>query len=216
MLFRSLLGYFPAAPGGEVENHLERMQAFRRQRLETALERLRERGLPLRFEELPCAACCQSVTTAHLAILLARRGYAPSAHAAWRKFLDSDRGVVPAFQVTVEEVLKTIHAGGGLAVWAHPRRRGFRARLEELAALGVDGVEVANRRRGLEPAREWRALARQLNLVSTGGSDWHGGTPLGEFAADEELLGDFLERLGRWRRSTSQKPHSASNPRGTA
>lgn len=211
-----LLGYFPAAPGREVEAHLEGMQAFRRQRLETALERLRERGLPLRFEELPCAPCCQSVTTAHLAILLARRGYASSARAAWRKFMDRDRGVVPAFDVTVEAVLHAIHSGGGLAVWAHPGGRRFRAWLEELAALGMDGVEVANLRRGLEPAREWRTLVEKLKLVSTGGSDWHGGTPLGAFAANEELLGDFLDRLGRRCHSTSPKPHSASNPAGTA
>lgn len=211
-----LLGYFPTDPGREVEAHLEGMQAFRRQRLETALERLRAGGLPLRFEELPCAPCCQSVTTAHLAILLARRGYAPSVRAAWRKFMDSDRGVVPAFAVTVEVVLEAIHTGGGLAVWAHPGRRRFRAWLEELAGLGMDGVEVANLRRGLEPAREWRVLAGKLKLVSTGGSDWHGGTPLGTFAASEELLGDFLDRLGQQRHSTSPKPHSASNPVGTA
>lgn len=211
-----LLGYFPATPGREVEAHLEGMQAFRRQRLETALERLRDRGFPLRFEDLPCAPCCQSVTTAHLAILLAQRGYASSARAAWRKFMDSQRGVVPGFEVSVKEVLGTIHAGGGLAIWAHPGKRRFRAWLEELAALGLDGIEAANLRRGLEPAREWQALARRLNLVTTGGSDWHGGTPLGEFTAGEELLGEFFARLGGGRRSASQERHSASNPAGTA
>lgn len=191
-----LLGYFPGPPGREVAAHLERMQDFRRQRLRTAVERLGQRGVPVRFEDLPCAACCQSVTTFHLAMLLAQRGYGTSARTAWNRYMKRERGLVPPFEITAAEVIQTIHAGGGLACWAHPGRRRFHARLEELAALGLDGLEAANRRRGLQPVRDWQALAQQLNLVTTAGSDWHGGRPLGKFAADERLLGDFLERLG--------------------
>ncbi|MBI2955906.1 MAG: PHP domain-containing protein [Acidobacteria bacterium] len=190
-----ILGYFPRLPGREVAAHLGRMQAFRRERLRTAIERLQARGVPARFEDLPCAACCESVTTSHLAILLAQRGYARSARAAWRRYMESRRGLVPPFEEPVARVIETIHTGGGLAVWAHPGRRQFRRRLEELVALGLDGIEAANQRRGLEPAAQWQALARQYNLVTTGGSDWHGGAPLGEFAADEILLRDFLARL---------------------
>lgn len=198
-----LLGYFPAPPGGEVDTHLARMQAARRERLQGAIEGLRRRGIEVRFEDLPCAPCCQSVTTAHLAILLAGRGYASSARAAWRKFLGAERGIVPAFTVTAEEVIGVIHAGGGLAVWAHPGRRRFKARLEELAGMGLDGLEAANYRRGLDSAGQLQAMARQHNLVATGGSDWHGGTRLGEFAAGEDLLGDFLARLGVTARARS-------------
>jgi hypothetical protein len=192
-----LLGYFPAFPGREVADHLRRMRAFRRQRIETAVERLQKQGVPVKFEELPHAPQCESVTSAHLAMLLAERGYARSTRTAWRGLLSRKRGLLPQFEVAAEEVIRVIHSGGGLAVWAHPERAQFGKRLEELAALGLDGVEAANGHRGRQPARDWQSLAREMGLVATGGSDWHGGSPLGEFAADEELLGDFLARLKR-------------------
>jgi iron-sulfur cluster assembly protein len=192
-----LQGYFPAPPGREVADHLKRMQAFRRRRIETALERLRQRGVPVSFDELPCAPQCESVTSAHLALLLAERGYARTTRTAWRGLLSRKRGLLPGFEITAEEVIRVIHAGGGLAVWAHPERQQVRRNLEELAALGLDGIEAANGRRGLQPARDWQALARTMGLVATGGSDWHGGNGLGDFAADEELLADFLARLRR-------------------
>ena len=192
-----LLGYFPGPPGREVAKHLEAMQGFRRRRIETAIERLQERGVPVKFDELPRAPQCESVTSAHLAMLLAERGYARSTRSAWRGLLSRKRGLLPGFETAAEEVIGVIHAGGGLAVWAHPERQQFRKRLEELAAIGLDGIEVANGHRGGQPARDWQALAKEMGLVATGGSDWHGGKGLGDFAAGEELLGEFLERLGK-------------------
>jgi predicted metal-dependent phosphoesterase TrpH len=195
-----LLGYFPSPPaaaGREVADHLKHMQVFRRRRIETAIERLQQRGVPVSFEQLPCASQCESVTSAHLAMLLAERGYARSTRNAWRGLLSRKRGLLPEFEVAAQEVVNVIHAGGGLAVWAHPERQEFRRNLEELAALGLDGIEAANGRRGLQPDRDWQTLARSMGLVATGGSDWHGGIGLGDFAADEELLADFLARLKR-------------------
>ncbi len=191
-----LLGYFPSLPGREVAAHLKSMQTFRRRRIETTIERLQQQGVPLKFEDLPRAPSCESITSAHLAALLAERGYARSTRGAWRGLLSRSRGLLPQFEATAEEVIHVIHAGGGLAVWAHPERGQFRDRLEKLAALGLDGLETANGRRGLQPARDWQAVAKKMGLVATGGSDWHGGDGLGEFAANEEVLGDFLARLG--------------------
>ncbi|HXE74216.1 MAG TPA: PHP domain-containing protein [Candidatus Xenobia bacterium] len=191
-----LLGYFPEPPGREVCEHLKQMQAFRRRRIETTIERLQKRGVPVKFEDLPCAAVCESVTSAHLAALLAERGYARSSRTAWRGLLNRKRGMLPQFEMSAEDVIRVIHAGGGLAIWAHPERGQFRTRLEKLAVMGLDGIEAANARRGVQPARDWQALARKMGLVATGGSDWHGGDGLGEFAAGPELLGEFLARLG--------------------
>lgn len=202
-----LLGYFPAPPGQGVLAHLEQMQRFRRRRLEKAMEGLRHLGLRVEFEQLPCAACCQSVTTAHLTRLLAERGYARSVQAARRRFLSRERGLVPAFEVSAGEVINVIHADRGLAVWAHPGRKEFRERLEELATLGLDGIEAANGRRGQAIAARELALARSMSLVTTGGSDWHGDGPLGQFAAEEPVLEAFLHQLSRLCHSASESRH---------
>ena len=96
-----LLGYFPAPPGREVGDHLRRMQDFRLQRIQTAIERLQQRGVPVKLDDLPRAPQCESVTSAHLALLLAERGYARSTRSAWRGLLSRKRGLLPGFEATV-------------------------------------------------------------------------------------------------------------------
>ena len=202
-----LLGYFASIPDEPLRRYLRRMQDFRRQRMETALARLRQRGVKVDSSDLPRAPCCESLTTTHLAVLLVARGYAASVRAAWRKYLASERGIVPLFEVTAEEVIAVIHRGGGLAVWAHPSRRHLPRELDELVAQGLDGVEVLNKRRRLEVAEGLRTLVQKYNLVATGGSDWHGEGPLGTHVADGVLLQDFLRRSSIGNCSMSARHH---------
>lgn len=189
-----ILGYFAEMPGEPVPSHLRRIQEFRRERAYAAIERLREKGYDLSAYDLPAREHCDSLTTVHVAMLLARRGYASSIREAWKNFLSAETGFVPRFETTCKEVIDVIHAGQGLAVWAHPELEGFEKRLEALMAAGLDGIEVANFRRDFTPAPELVAAARERRLVMTGGSDWHGFTPLGE-GLNGALLQDFLARL---------------------
>lgn len=202
-----LLGYFADIPDEPLRRYLRRMQDFRRQRMETALARLRQRGVEVDSSDLPRAVCCESLTTTHLAVLLVARGYAASVGAAWRRYLASERGIVPLFEVTAEEVIAVIHCGGGLAVWAHPNRRHLQRELDELVAQGLDGIEVLNKRRRLEAVEGLRTLVQKYNLVATGGSDWHGEGPLGAHVADGALLHDFLRRISIGNRSMSAGYH---------
>ncbi|MBI4462002.1 MAG: PHP domain-containing protein [Acidobacteria bacterium] len=187
-----ILGYFRSLRNETLGAHLRGMQAFRRQRLETAVERLRQRGLRLEVAALPVASCCESPTTFHLSQLIASRGYAASASAARRRYLGSGQGIVPSFEVTAEEVIAVIHAADGLAVWAHPPRPEFERRLAELVALGLDGVEAYNGQRGEVNASE---LAQKHDLVVTGGSDWHGRGAMG-LEVKTDWLDRFLRRMG--------------------
>lgn len=187
-----ILGYFAAPPGEALESHLRQIQAFRRQRLETALERLRQRGLRLESRDLAAAACCESLTTAHLARLLVDRGYASSQKTARRRFLSPDKGIVPPFEVTAAEVISVIHASKGLAIWAHPNPRQLRQHLGDLVSLGLDGLETHNGRRSWSPLAS--ELARKFGLLETAGSDWHGEGAL-EATTDNLGLEAFLRRM---------------------
>ncbi|MFQ5925978.1 MAG: PHP domain-containing protein [Terriglobia bacterium] len=210
-----ILGYFPTMPNEAVRAHLRQVQDFRRKRVETALKRLRRRGLEVDISELPVATCCESLTTAHLAQLLAARGYASSPRAARRKYLGRAQGIVPAFEVTAEEVVRIIQASDGLAVWAHPPRHRLERQLAALVALGLDGIEAYNGRREGETAAS--VLARKHNLVVTAGSDWHGQGPLG-VRVDGLRLDGFFQRIGLPVEAapgeTSSRPTGAE--RGTA
>jgi len=79
----------------------------------------------------------------------------------------------------VAEAIAAIHAAGGVAVWAHPfwdvdDPAAVEDALRRFAALGLDGVEAFYPTHGPEQAALLDRLARELDLLTTGSSDFHG------------------------------------------
>ncbi len=82
-------------------------------------------------------------------------------------------------QPTVGAAVAAIHAAGGVAVWAHPfwdvdDPAAVEAALRRFAALGMDGVEAFYPTHGPGQAALLDRLARELGLLTTGSSDFHG------------------------------------------
>ncbi|MCC6166468.1 MAG: PHP domain-containing protein [Caldilineaceae bacterium] len=98
--------------------------------------------------------------------------------------------VTRTFSLTVEESIAVTHAAGGVAVLAHPgsytRVQDVDGAVRRMQAMGLDGLEVRytyaqNRgHRGASAAQvtqvvaHFRTLAQELDLIQTGGSDYHG------------------------------------------
>jgi len=82
---------------------------------------------------------------------------------------------------TVGEAIELIHRAGGVAVWAHPfwdveDPASVRAMLERFAGLGIDGVEAFYPSYTREQVELLCAIASELDLLTTGSSDFHGST----------------------------------------
>jgi predicted metal-dependent phosphoesterase TrpH len=80
---------------------------------------------------------------------------------------------------TVAEAIELIHDAGGVAVWAHPfwdveEPATVHAMLERFAALGMDGVEAFYPTHTAEQVGLLCELAVELDLLTTGSSDFHG------------------------------------------
>jgi predicted metal-dependent phosphoesterase TrpH len=77
---------------------------------------------------------------------------------------------------TVEEAIEVIHRAGGLAVWAHPYWDVEHAEdtLRTFASNGLDGVEAFYVTHSEAQTRHLHALARELGLITTGSTDFHG------------------------------------------
>ena len=82
-----------------------------------------------------------------------------------------------------KDVIKAIHAAGGIAVLAHPAcywAISLDHFIKSLIDLGLDGIEVFypyRRHRGVikfHKAATVHAIAEKYNLIMTGGSDSHG------------------------------------------
>ena len=90
--------------------------------------------------------------------------------------------------ITAKNAIQSIHAAGGVAVWAHPgieiefkNEKIFNEVLKGLLSNGIDGIESFSSSRHLTKARikYLYGLTRRHKLIATIGSDDHDGTRIG-------------------------------------
>src|SRR3954465_11454547 len=79
------------------------------------------------------------------------------------------------------DAIELIHHDRGLAVLAHPALNRNDNLIAPLVGLGLDGLECYHTKHSPAATHNYLQLARQFNLLVTGGSDCHGtskGKPL--------------------------------------
>lgn len=145
------------------------------------VEQLCSLGFEMTLDEVAGEAGGVVVARPHFARILVKKGYAKSIAEAFESIIgDGQPGYVDKQRPTVEEIVAAVHEAGGLAVAAHPNSLlspgslDVEPLLEQLAALGYDGVEAYHP--DLSEALRDRLLvgARKFGLMVSGGSDCHG------------------------------------------
>jgi predicted metal-dependent phosphoesterase TrpH len=177
----------------EIEAGLATLRDMRHSRAERMVARLNELGVRVTFDAVLEQAAGGAIGRPHVARAMVQEGWATDLRDAFDRYLGNGR---PAFvakdRLSMVDAIDMIHRAGGLAVLAHPGHSGSRARLEALAAQGMDGVEVLHPSHGAEDVARLRTLADHLGLVPSGGSDWHGSLDgprtLGSMRVPDEWL----------------------------
>jgi hypothetical protein len=155
----------------------------RRVRFHRTVDRLRDIGTPV---DAQVAALDLRTDDAlgrpTLARALVAAGFADSVEDAFRRWLAwGQPGYVPRTGLGPIEAIRAIRAAGGLASLAHFREAPSQVPLlHELIAEGLDGLESHHRSFDEETRAAVSATARELGLVETGGTDYHGD--LGPYA----------------------------------
>jgi predicted metal-dependent phosphoesterase TrpH len=159
------------------EAALGRQRDARAVRFERILDRLRDLGLPVdRQAEALHTEPGASLGRPQVARLLVAAGHSASVDEAMQTLLARGRpayverqGLGPA------EAIAAIRAAGGLPVLAHFADAADRLDLiRELIRAGLAGLEVHYRKFDADTVAELAAVAADLRLVPTGGSDYHG------------------------------------------
>jgi 3',5'-nucleoside bisphosphate phosphatase len=81
---------------------------------------------------------------------------------------------MPKAQFDVADGIALVHRAGGIAVWAHPGDVATPARVQRLADVGLDGVEVLHPSHPPYLSQRLFETVEKIGLVPSGGSDWHG------------------------------------------
>jgi 3',5'-nucleoside bisphosphate phosphatase len=176
-----ILGYFLDWKDDTFSHHLNRLRATRHERNPRILEKLQAAGIYITYEEVKHLAGTESVGRPHIARLLMEKGHVRTAKEAFDRYLgDGALAYVPRELPAPAEAIAMIRAARGVAVLAHPswldRSDGIYKICDQLKAEGLTGVEAYYSTHRPEQTAQYLETARRLNLLVTGGSDFHGLT----------------------------------------
>ncbi|HEY8482887.1 MAG TPA: PHP domain-containing protein [Spirillospora sp.] len=197
-----LLGYLfdPAEP--ELAAELARIRDDRVIRARAMVDRLRELGVDVTWDEVRALAGGEAVGRPHIARAMVEAGAVADVDEAFTKrwIAEGGRAYVRRYAPAPERAIGLVRAAGGVCVLAHPRarRRGHVLSDElvgRLADAGLAGIEADHPDHAAEDRARLRDLAAALGLVVTGSSDDHGaltGDRLGAETTDPAAFDALL------------------------
>ena len=177
-----ILGYFLDWQDPVLNERMTTLRASRHRRNPLIIDRLRAAGLDVTYEEVRALAGTESVGRPHIAQLLMRKKYFSSAKEAFDRYWAEGRPAYVARELPAPaEAIGWIREAKGLAVLAHPNwvkdsGDGLISCVTVLKEAGLDGVEVHYSTHSKSQTASYLELAQRLNLLVTGGSDFHGIT----------------------------------------
>jgi predicted metal-dependent phosphoesterase TrpH len=175
-----LLGYFIDPREAGLAALFTELRRSRCDRIHRMAGLLQGAGVPVTADEIFAEAGGGSVSRAHVARVLVRRGIVPSVSRAFERYLGRGaRAYVPSNALHPREAILRIRGAGGIPVLAHPVDLPDDVIIPALVKDGLEGLEAyAHDARPSEVERYLR-IARDFGLLVTGGSDFHGETGFG-------------------------------------
>ena len=174
-----ILGYFIDHTDAELQAALENMRNSRRERARKMVDRLADLGCIIEWQRVLEIAGTATVGRPHIAQVLMENGCIDSFKDAFTRYIGRDGpAYVERDKMTPVQAVELILRAKGLPVLAHPLTvPDPEAMIVELKAAGLTGIEVYYKDYSNEDTRGLLELSIKYNLVSTGGTDYHGIDP---------------------------------------
>ena len=142
-----------------------------------------------------------TIARPHIAKAIIDAGYNYDKEYIFEHFIGNDcPAYIPSVQIDTKEGVKLLKKHGAVVVLAHPvllKKSSF----QDVLALGFDGLEGIYPMNSEEDTEKVLSYAKEHNLITSCGSDSHGGEDdlkhgsLGAMEMDEEWLTKFLTKL---------------------
>ena len=178
-----IVGLFVDYRNEVLTQFLQKQRLARQKRNVKIIKKLQNHGYDITIEELKERIDSDAIGRPHIAALLIEKDYFSNPQEIFEQLLRRGK---PCFEPrplpTVAEAINCIHQANGLAIWAHPvyqPRRGQRHQTKKLAkkmqTLGLDAIEAYYTVYTPQQQEMIKSIASELNLLESGGSDFHGG-----------------------------------------
>jgi predicted metal-dependent phosphoesterase TrpH len=170
-----ILGYFIDYTDKKLAAALQKLRDSRRDRAQKMVAKLSDLGMKIDWQRVSELAQGGSVGRPHISQALFEKGYVSSEKEAFDKYIGHNGpAYVERYKLLPVEAVKLILDAQGLPVLAHPADI---ADLDELVpklkAAGLVGLEVYYRDYSPEIIARLAKIAKQYDLITTGGTDYH-------------------------------------------
>jgi predicted metal-dependent phosphoesterase TrpH len=170
-----ILGYFLDCQNKALLKQLSLLQLNRIERVHKIVKNLEEQGVKLNAQDVFDISGKGTVGRMHIAKALVKAGLVTTTAEAFRKYIgDKSPAYVLGFNLSPAEAINLIKEAGGVAVLAHPYMLHNDELINELVGWGLQGIEVYYPEHSQSMVNFYLDLAKKLNLLVTGGSDFHG------------------------------------------
>ena len=170
-----VLGYCVDWEAEWFQEFLGAQREERRQRVYRIAARLAELGMPIDPDDVFALVKEGSAGRPHVAQAMVDRGYVKSVREAFDRYLSLNGPAnVPRKRFTPVEAVRIIRRARGVPVLAHPGLANRDELIPELVEAGLMGIEAFYPEHSAGQITAYREMCRCLDLIATGGSDFHG------------------------------------------
>lgn len=172
-----ILGYFIDTENAALASFLQQQRERRRHRVAAIAERLAASGAPIDVGEILAVSADsgRAVGRPAVARALVAAGHAVDVADAFSRFLSKGgAGHVPRAGASPADVIAQIRNAGGIASMAHPGKSNRDDLILPMVEAGLGAIEVYHSDHSVADVVRYQVMADELDLVVTGGSDYHG------------------------------------------
>lgn len=206
-----VLGYGLDSQDPQVRELLGRVLDGRAWRNDQIMMKLDDLGVGLDWDEVEACAGEDVIGRPHIAQAMVGRDYVSTVQEAFDRYLaKGSPAYVDRYRLFPDEAIKMISDAGGLTFFAHPftwisDEKKLEEELSAYKKKGLAGIEVYHSDHTEEQVVALLRIAKKLNLMVSGGSDYHGetkpliklGTGRGNLDISDSYADELIEALGR-------------------
>ena len=171
--------FFDESVWGSVEEYVSEHMKNKKISNQNMIKRLQDAGYDITYDEVSAITDAGEFNRAHIARILCRKGYIERPADAFDELLKEGCGFyIPPKRPDVFETIKFIKKNGAVSVLAHPflelSADELRCFLRAAKPAGLDAIETNYSKFDDEMIKQACAIAGEMELARSGGSDYHG------------------------------------------
>ena len=175
-----ILGLFVDYKNTKFLEKLNYLKESRASRNDKFINELNKMGYQITMEELKAVSGGKTIGKPHFAKVFLSKNYIKTKNEMFDNFFNKPPlNKYKRDSYSPKDSIEMIKEAGGIAILAHPQtlKLSFdelREKIKELKSYGLDGLECYHSNQTPEEMDEFNKIAKELNLIITKGSDYHG------------------------------------------